>query len=171
MSTKKIFIFLIISIFLSNVTACAQQKVKNGAYNTMLKILLKHNVTEISALVAHQNFNDYVFLDSRERNEFEVSHIKNAIWIGYNDFDVSRIKLISKNKKIIIYCSVGARSENISNKLINNGFTSVSNMYGGIFEWVNEGFQVYNQQNKPTNRVHAYNKTWGIWLKRGEKVY
>ncbi len=171
MSTKKIFLFVMLSIFLSDLTACAQQKVKSGAYNTMLKVLLKHNVPEVGALSAHQNYSDYVFLDAREKNEFEVSHIKNAIWVGYHDFDVSRVKSVAKNKKIIVYCSVGARSEQVSNKLINEGYKSVSNMYGGIFEWVNEGFLVYNSQKQATNKVHAYNKTWGIWLKKGEKVY
>ena len=44
-------------------------------------------------------------------------------------------------------------------------------MYGGIFEWVNEGFPVVNNQEKQTDNVHAYNKSWGIWLKKGVKVY
>jgi len=27
------------------------------------------------------------FLDTREKEEYDVSHLKNAIWIGYKKFD------------------------------------------------------------------------------------
>ena len=151
--------------------ACAQNKVESGTYNTMLKILLKHGVPEIGAVEAYKNAVDYIFLDSRERKEFNVSHINGAVWIGYDDFGITRVKGIPKEKKIIVYCSVGARSEKISDKLIASGYRDVSNMYGGIFEWVNRNYPVYTNQNKPTKRVHAYNRSWGIWLRNAEKVY
>ena len=151
--------------------ACAQKKVESGAYNSMLKILLKHDVPEIGAAEAYKNAPDYIFLDSRERKEFNVSHINGALWIGYDDFEIKRVARIPKDKKIIVYCSVGTRSEKISNKLIANGYKYVSNMYGGIFEWVNQNYPVYTNQNKPTKMVHAYNRSWGIWLRNAEKVY
>lgn len=171
MNTNKLFLLLSVATLLMSINAFSQKKVENLAFNTMLQVLLKHNVPEISAVNANKGFDDYIFLDAREKNEFEVSHIKNAIWIGFSDFDIDRVKSISKGKKIIVYCSIGARSEQLSNKLLAADYINVSNMYGGIFEWVNNGFNVYNQSNKPTNKVHAYNKKWGIWLKKGEKVY
>ena len=70
-----------------------------------------------------------------------------------------------------MYCSVGYRSEKISEKLIAAGFTDVSNLYGGIFEWVNIGRPVYKASNQKTNRVHTYNKEWSKWLRTGIKVY
>jgi 3-mercaptopyruvate sulfurtransferase SseA len=51
------------------------------------------------------------------------------------------------------------------------GFENVYNLYGGIFQWINEGYELVNQDGKPTNKIHAYSKTWGIWLNKGEKVY
>ena len=71
----------------------------------------------------------------------------------------------------MVCCSVGARSEKIGAQLRQAGFTNVRNLYGGIFEWVNEGQPVVTGANRPTDRVHAYSPTWGIWLKRGQKVY
>ncbi|MDF9798803.1 hypothetical protein OKW21_004066 [Catalinimonas alkaloidigena] len=44
-------------------------------------------------------------------------------------------------------------------------------MYGGIFEWVNQGQDVVDSSGQPTEKVHAYDRVWGIWLKQGEKVY
>ena len=32
-----------------------------------------------------------LFLDTREKEEFDVSHLKNAIWVGYKDFDEKKI--------------------------------------------------------------------------------
>lgn len=162
---------LLIMISVSSLTACGQKMVQSGTYNLMLKTLLKNDVPVISANEANKDKSSFVFLDSREKPEFEVSHIKNAVWVGFDDFDINRLKGISKNQKIIVYCSVGARSEKITEKLVNAGYQNIHNMYGGIFEWVNEGFPVYNMQGKQTDQVHAYSKTWGIWLKKGDKVY
>ncbi len=162
---------LILLMSALSLSSCAQKKVESGAYDLMLKALLKENVPEVSAIEAHKEQEKYQFIDSREKREYEVSHIKNAVWVGYDDFDIKRLKGITKDKALIVYCSVGVRSENISNKLIAAGYTPIYNMYGGVFEWVNEGFPVFDMQGKQTDKVHAYSKTWGIWLKKGEKVY
>jgi hypothetical protein len=70
-----------------------------------------------------------------------------------------------------VYCSVGYRSERIGEKLLKLGYTDVVNLYGGIFEWKNQGLDVYNSSNYPTDSVHTYNKSWGKWLVKGIKVY
>jgi rhodanese-related sulfurtransferase len=168
---KREYLMLIGLMSLMNLTVCAQKKVNSGVYNIMLGLVLKHNVPEISAREAFVHFDDYVFVDSREYSEFGVSHIKNAVWTGYNSFDISRIKDIPKDKKIVVYCSIGLRSEAVCNKLKTAGYLNISNMYGGIFEWVNEDYPVYNPAGNRTNKIHAYSKTWGIWLTKGEKVY
>jgi predicted sulfurtransferase len=75
-----------------------------------------------------------------------------------------------KDTPIIVYCSVGYRSEKVAEQIIAAGYTQVSNLYGGIFEWVNEEQPVYDTKGK-TQKVHAYNKVWGVWLRKGKKVY
>ncbi|KPQ09558.1 MAG: Rhodanese-related sulfurtransferase, partial [Algoriphagus marincola HL-49] len=64
---------------------------------------------------------------------------------------------------------VGARSQDIGKKLVQKGF-SVVNLYGGIFQWVNDELPVYDSLGQ-TKKVHAYNRAWGVWLNKGEKVY
>ena len=110
------------------------------------------------------------FVDARERAEYDVSHITDATWVGYDDFDPVRLKNLDRNRPVIVYCSVGYRSEKIGEKLLEMGFSQVYNLYGGIFEWVNQGNAVVDSTGK-TDRVHAYSKVWGIWLKSGKKVY
>ena len=37
-----------------------------------------------------ENNEDLILLDSRSIEEYEVSHLNNAIWIGFKDFDKSK---------------------------------------------------------------------------------
>ena len=83
---------------------------------------------------------------------------------------MSKLHGINKNAPIIVYCSVGYRSEKISEKLLAAGYKNVENLYGGIFEWKNKRNTVVDK-NGITNNVHPYSKTWGVWLKNADKVY
>ena len=107
---------------------------------------------------------EIIFLDARELTEYNVSHIKGAKHIGYDDFNMNSIKEIDKNATIVIYCSVGYRSGKIGKKLREAGFTSVFNLWGGLFDWANNGNPVY-ANNKEVKTVHPYNNNWGKWLK------
>ena len=148
----------------------AQSHVVDSSFDVMLKGLLKHNVPEVDVENLSQDTAQIIYLDAREKIEYEVSHIKNAIWVGYDTFSANRIKNIPRNTKIVVYCSVGYRSEIITKKILEKGYMNVSNLYGGIFEWVNQGNAVYAQE-KLTTKVHTYDKLWGGWLKKGMKVY
>lgn len=164
--------FLILSLLIF-IYGCSngQPKVESGAYNLMLKTLLSHDVNEIGVKQAHNMSDNIVFLDSRTKEEYQVSHIKDAVWVGYEDFDSLKVEDVLKNEKVVVYCAVGARSEKVTEKLMNLGFSDISNLYGGIFEWVNQGYPVYKKDTVLTHDVHAYSKVWGIWLKKGNKVY
>jgi rhodanese-related sulfurtransferase len=114
-----------------------------------------------------------VILDTRERNEYNTSHLKNAIYLGYNHFQIDSIqeKLPKKDAKIVVYCSLGIRSETIAKKLKKAGYNNIFNLYGGIFEWKNKGFKVFDSKGKETENVHAFSKEWSKWLVKGIKIY
>ena len=78
---------------------------------------------------------------------------------------------LDKDKPVILYCSVGYRSEKIGERLQEMGFTEVYNLYGGIFDWKNKDNPVVNTHQNPTDSVHTYNKNWSKWLTKGVKVY
>ncbi len=157
-------------LIMSLLTWFAKGQSGNFMYHTMLDVLIKHSVEEISVDSAFQHKEDFVFLDSRALEEYKVSHINNAIWVGYDDFDLKRVSVVDKDAKIIVYCSVGYRSEKVTEKLLEAGYTQVFNMYGGVFEWVNSNHSVFNAEGK-TKKIHGYSKTWGVWIKEGEVVY
>lgn len=144
--------------------------VNNRRFSTLLKVMLKQTVKIITVPEAVLKKNA-LFVDAREKNEFNVSHINDAMFVGYVNFDFATLANIAKDKEIIVYCSIGKRSEDITEKLNKAGYTNVSNLYGGIFEWVNQGNSVVDVQNKMTIKVHAYSGFWGRWLNKGEKVY
>ena len=114
---------------------------------------------------------DALFLDTRMEEEFEVSHIKGARFVDYDSFKIKQLKDIPKDQRIVVYCSVGYRSEKVGEKLINAGYTNVQNLYGGIFAWKNIDKEVVDMEDQPTEKVHTYNKKWGQWLEKGEKVH
>ncbi|MEQ1585334.1 MAG: rhodanese-like domain-containing protein [Cyclobacteriaceae bacterium] len=145
-------------------------QVQSSSYNLTLKTLLSHSVPEVS-ISQLKIMKDVLLLDAREWNEYNVSHIENAKYVGYDQFQLETLKSIDKKQKIVVYCSVGYRSEKISERIKQAGFTDVSNLYGGIFEWVNQENSVVDITGQETKNVHAYNKTWGVWLNKGIKVY
>lgn len=159
---KLCILFLLISA-----SAFGQKKL-----DKLLNKFNKNNVPYISVdTLATTNA---VLLDARETKEYKVSHIKNAICVGYDQFDLQ--KTITnlpkdKNAKIVVYCSLGIRSEIVADKLIKEGYTNVYNLYGGIFEWKNNNFQVQDTLGNSTEKVHTFNKDWSKWLKKGKKVY
>lgn len=149
----------------------ANAQVESTAYGIMLKGLLSHTVPEINVTKADSLMqNGAAFIDARESAEYKVSAIENAFWVGYDSLNLHVLSNLNKNTPLVVYCSVGYRSEKVAEKLINQGFTEVYNLYGGIFEWVNQGKSVYHNGNE-TKRVHGFSKVWGIWLNKGEKVY
>jgi rhodanese-related sulfurtransferase len=165
MKSEKIVIIGLLLLFF---WTCSGQ-VRSGAYKAMLKTLLSHTVPEVSVSQVIQD-SAVTFLDAREPNEFAVSHLSSAHYVGYDHFDMKSVESIPKDERIVVYCSVGYRSEKVAEQLIAAGYKNVSNLYGGIFEWVNEGQSVVDATG-PTERVHAFNRKWGIWLKKGKKVY
>ena len=128
-------------------------------------------IVKTEELIQRMQYQQPVLLDTRTRSEFSVSHLLGAQFIEYDDFKSADVAHIPKNKEIVIYCSVGYRSERIGEKLLDMGYTKVYNLYGGIFDWKNQSQIVVNDLNLPTDSVHTYSKVWSIWLRKGIKVY
>ena len=137
-----------------------------------LKRYNKESVPYVNVTALHE-MDRPVTLDTRKKEEYEVSHLKDALWVGFKSFDITEVtsKIKDKDTEIIVYCSIGVRSENIGEKLQDAGYTNVKNLYGGIFEWKNEGYPVYDSIGNETEKVHAFSKHWGKLLTKGEKIY
>ena len=110
--------FLIILCFFS---CRLEAQIKNQEYKMMLDSLYEHNVPLISVEELKKlNKQGIYLLDTREEEEFNVSHLKNARHAGYFWFDMRKVYDIPLDAQIILYCSVGYRSDKIGNKLQKN---------------------------------------------------
>lgn len=143
--------------------------------NTIPKVLEKLNKKSVPYITVEEleSNSNYVLLDARETKEFDVSHIENAINVGFDKFDGKKFVTIvpDKNTKIVVYCSIGVRSERIGEKLIKLGYNNVFNLFGGIFEWKNNDGKTVNSSNIETDSIHTFNKHWSRYLTKGVKIY
>lgn len=162
---------LLIILFIFVSTATMAQK----SIDTLLKQYNTRSIPYISVeeLRMLQMNEAVVILDSREEEEFKISHIESSSFIGYTNFSSEEVseKITNKHAPIIVYCSLGIRSEKIGEKLQKAGFTNVHNLYGGIFEWKNKNYPVIDSTGTETQKIHAFSKAWSKWLTEGEKVY
>jgi len=167
-----------IAFLLFGITACAQAPdnrpaIENPDFDARLTNLLSFTVPLMGVDELANSEEEIYILDAREKGEYEISHIPDARYIGYDKFKKKTVQDIPKDAKVVVYCSVGYRSEKIGEKLEKAGFTDVYNLYGSIFEWVNAGNEVENKDGEKTDSVHTYNKKWSQWVIEGraEKVY
>ena len=142
---------------------------KQKAFYTLINSLIDHSVEEVRT--KDVQYGDQIWLDAREKEEYQVSRIGNARFVGYDNFDLSSVLDLDTETEIIVYCSMGYRSEKVAEKLKEAGFTNVKNLFGGIFDWHNSGRKVLDEKGEETNKIHAYSRTWGIWLNDAKKVY
>lgn len=162
MSTRLILITLFLSIHtMSFGQSLAYKTLLKGYYDKDFPIVYPDQKDIIESSI---------FLDTREKEEFEVSHLNGAKWVGYETFSIESLQDMPKNQPIVVYCSIGARSQDIGKRLKSAGYKEVYNLYGGIFHWVNEDNPVYKNDEK-TDEVHVFSRLWGIWLEKGKKVY
>lgn len=171
--------FIAISILLYTQEPPIQKKVAqdtidktiNLEFNELLEKIYPDDIPTLS-ITDFKNLKrkNLYLLDTRGKEEYNISHLKNAREVGYYWFDMRDVYDIPKNATVIMYCAVGNRSSRIAEKLIKAGYKNVFVLYGGIFEWVNEGNPVYTHKDIQTSQIHAYTKEWSIWLEKGNKV-
>jgi len=162
---------LFLILLMMAVSCKSDLKTESPVFGTFLNTILSESVPfiPVDSLLA-LNDEQYLLLDAREKQEYLVSHIPGATHVGHNEFTLKSLPDVDKNQTIILYCSVGYRSEKVGEKLLEAGYTNVQNLYGGIFEWVNRGGELENESGQ-TRLIHPYSKIWGVWLNKGEKAY
>jgi len=166
---KHKLLFIVLTLVSIDMAKCQTKD-----YKEKLESLYSHTVPMISSQKLSEEMESnspIILLDIRSEEEYHVSHLKDAKLIDYDHFKKKDVKEISLNSQIIVYCSVGYRSEKIGEKLLKMGYTDVENLYGGIFQWKNEGYSIVNDKSQDTDSVHTYNKNWSRWLTNGVKVY
>ena len=98
----------------------------------------KKNITEISPEDAAAKLQDHaaVIVDVREKDEFDESHIPDAVHMsrGMVEFEVED-KFPDRNTTIICHCGGGGRSALAAESLQKMGYKNVRSMAGGFKAW------------------------------------
>jgi rhodanese-related sulfurtransferase len=106
-----------------------------------------------------------LLVDVRAPEEFAVSHLRGAVNLQTAD-QIARAVTTRDPARTILYCSVGFRSSRLAHLVAQRGIPNVFNLEGSIFQWANEGKELYQGQ-KPVRQVHPYGRRWTGLLKPG----
>lgn len=92
--------------------------------------LKQHPVTDYEALL-----NESVqIVDVREPDEFAGGSLPNAVHIPLGDIP-ARMDELDSTKRILVLCHAGGRSARAGEFLLQNGFSDVVNLAGGMSAW------------------------------------
>jgi len=82
---------------------------------------------------------DFVLIDVREINEFEIVSIPGAVLIPKGEFlNGSALAGLPQDKQIVLHCKVGGRSAEVLAVLKGAGFANSVHVGGGVIQWVNQ---------------------------------
>lgn len=92
---------------------------------------------QLLALQSSESQSDFLILDVRTQEEFEKSHLLQAINISHTDIK-SNLPMLMKyqNKKVVVYCRSGRRAKIAENFLVAQGFTQIHHLTGDHNAWV-----------------------------------
>ena len=90
-------------------------------------------------LEVYQENKDVIILDTRNDYEFKAGKFKNAINPKIKNFrefpDFVKNFNVPKDKPIVMYCTGGIRCEKASAYMIQEGFTNVRQLHGGVINF------------------------------------
>jgi rhodanese-related sulfurtransferase len=92
----------------------------------------------VEEAVAKQEAGAFV-LDVREPDEWNEAHIAGATLIPLGDL-TARVNELPRDQEIVVVCRSGNRSAQARDLLLNEGFTQVTSMAGGLNQWKAVGY-------------------------------
>jgi len=97
---------------------------------------ISKEVSNLDALDIMHKEKDYIILDVRTIQEYNMGHINNALSIPHLELE-NRIEELKdyKNTIIFVYCNSNARSKVAKQILENHNFKRIYLLYEGYSEW------------------------------------
>jgi len=82
-----------------------------------------------------------ILLDVRTPGEYRQVRLQGARLIPIDQL-MQRLGELPKDRPILVYCTVGARSSQVLRYLAGQGYPEVYNLYGGLSAWQLRGLPV-----------------------------
>lgn len=90
--------------------------------------------------------NQINLIDVREKGEQKGEYIEGAIFLPLSQFNPSQIP---SDKDFVLYCQSSNRSGVAAQKLLAEGFDSVTHLKGGLNQWKQDGYATIVNKNAP----------------------
>jgi len=144
---RTLLIVVLLFIVLFALSGCIGNKKSENTTITDTKVSEKNTYMNINVSQANEMIDrgEVFILDVRRPDEYASGHIKNSTLMAVQDIPANeldiKLKELPKDKPILVYCRSGSRSVAASTILVNNGFSQVYNMQGGINGWISAGYE------------------------------
>jgi rhodanese-related sulfurtransferase len=165
---------LVVFLLLAGWAADAPTLRAQSAFAERLQGLYHHPEWLIEPEALHARLSagqDVLLLDTRSPDEYRLSHLPGAVRVDWEAWRPAAIDSLSRERVVVAYCTVGWRSEQVTERLRAAGFDRSYNLYGSIIAWSNRGYPLHNARGHATEKVHTYSRSWARYLEQGEAVY
>jgi adenylyltransferase/sulfurtransferase len=92
-------------------------------------------ITSLELKALMDDDEDLCLLDVRTPQEFEICRIEGAQLIPLNQL-MEKVHRLDTAQEIVVHCKSGIRSQQAIQQLQQAGFKKLSNLQGGILDWV-----------------------------------
>lgn len=141
------------------------QQIETLFYEYKLKYFSKVPETTVDQIPNDLKNHDLIIIDVRSPEERAVSFIPGSITREEHE-NIT----VSKDTRIITYCTIGMRSGLYAKKLRDNGFNAY-NLKGGVLAWAHQGRKFIDGNSVTLNRIHVYGQSWELVPEGYEAVW
>jgi rhodanese-related sulfurtransferase len=121
-------------------------------------------VNVLNCMELEKKDKEVVYVDVREKYEYDVSRIPKALFVGDFEKVIAKDPDKFKDKVLIFYCTVGFRSGKYLKKYADEHAVAGHEMYnleGSILQWVANDFPLEDDKGQ-SKSVHTHKSQWGL---------
>src|SRR3954471_2885682 len=114
--------------------AVSEEAAEAAAGSTISVVQLEHMLKERS-----EGSRDFVLVDVREPNEYEINQIPGSVLIPKGEFlNGHALEQLPADKQIVMHCKTGVRSAETLAIVKGAGYADAVHVGGGVVAWVNQ---------------------------------
>ncbi len=117
--------------------AISEDAAEAAAGSTISVVQLEHMLKE-----REEGARDFVLVDVREPNEYEINQIPGSVLIPKGDFlngsALAQLPSVDSNTQVVMYCKAGVRSAETLAVAKGAGYDDAVHVGGGVVAWVNQ---------------------------------
>jgi len=99
------------------------------------------NVSSAQAKALLARDSRVVLLDVRTPEEYRQAHLRGALLIPLGELG-KRVREIPRDRPLLVYCAVGARSVSAAGFLAGRGYREIYQMSDGLVGWYKNGYPI-----------------------------